>query len=206
MADPAFLPLRAQRFDGGVKQHRRAERFDQHVDNAQRLCLLDHFLASVGADHHQRGRGQQIQRANLTRRLHAVHHRHAPVEVHDVERLALCVGAANRVDGGAARINIDHLKRHGFEHAAHHAARMAVVVHYQGATTAQVGTRQQNAPGLLADSHAHCEPEVAARAKDAANAHLATHEFRQLFRDRQAQAGAAKLARGRAVGLREALE
>ena len=50
------------------------------------------------------------------------------------------------------------------------------------------------------------EPEPAADAGRAVDADLAAHQLRQTPRDRQAQAGAAEAARGRAVGLLEGRE
>ena len=50
------------------------------------------------------------------------------------------------------------------------------------------------------------EPERGAGAERGFDVDLAAHHFHQLLADREAQAGAAVLARGRAVGLRELVE
>ncbi len=52
----------------------------------------------------------------------------------------------------------------------------------------------------------HREEEARAAARLALDADLAAHQVDELLRDREAEAGAAEAARGRAVGLRERLE
>ncbi len=80
-----------------------------------------------------------------------------------------------------------------------------VVVHGQGAQPAQVAARRGHRD-LVRLAQLHGEPEVAALAFLALHAYVASHQLGEALRDGQSETGAAELARGGAVGLRERLK
>jgi hypothetical protein len=133
-------------------------------------------------------------------RLDAVHRRHAPVDQQRVEDLAALRHAVGHAQRLLARGRFVHVQAEQPQPFGDGLARLGQVVH------------QQHTPALqhrafVLRLHAHAqpgrEPEGAAFAQRAVDAHLTAHQRRQVPRQRQAQAGAAVAAAGGAVELLE---
>ena len=137
----------------------------------------------------------------------AVHLRHLPVQQQQVVgRLAPLavrqgcqgVGPTGHGLGG---------QTHAAQHIRQHLARRFVVVHHQGTLAMQVGAQHPGrGGGVRALGQSNGEPEGAALARGALDPDRAAHPAGPLFGDGQAQAGAAVLAGGGAVGLLKAFE
>ena len=83
---------------------------------------------------------------------------------------------------------------------------MLVIVHDQYATPAQVGLWKLPAYTCLAPCEFRGKPEGGAHAQLAFQPHFAAHQFGKLLGNRQTKPRSPILARGRGVGLLEALE
>ncbi len=146
------------------------------------------------------------QPAELPGSLVAIHSRHLPVKENDVVGLALPLGTLNGVQSLLSRFGLIDREAQVMEHLAQHLAGAFVVVYHQHAFALQVGSKGQFARLAQALAEAGGEPEGAALAGFALHADFAIHKFGQLFGNGQAEAGAAKLAGGRGVGLGKSLE
>ncbi|MNU80360.1 hypothetical protein D3C71_699910 [compost metagenome] len=132
-----------------------------------------------------------------------VHTRHLPVQKGDFAGPACQVRGACQVHGLRPRTGQRDRKTHAGQQLGQDLPGLFAVVHHQHAAATQVGFRQQWPLHGRAQTQSRCEPEGAALAWRAVHAHLAAHQAGQFLGNRQAQAGAAVLARGGGVGLLE---
>ena len=118
----------------------------------------------------------------------------------------MLVGLQNRFQRVFAVVDGGDVQAHFGEHVAHDLTRFGQVVCHQRTQPLQICSQQTAMRFGCADCKRDLKPEAAALSGLAVNAHPATHHFNQALTDNQPQAGAAKLARGRGVGLLKRLE
>ena len=187
-------------------------RLGDEIVHARRQAALPVFGKGIGGHGDDRQILPLRQLPNLPRRRDAVHARHLHVHQHDVEILAGDLGAGFqaihrrlhlhpgvtqqfKADFEIDRLIID-------EQDAQRLAGLGQFLRH----LVHVGCRHGRLGVLGAALENAGEPEGAALARFAFDAHFTAHQGGQALGDGQPQAGAAELAGGRAVGLDEGFE
>ena len=181
---------RSEQFFGG-------DRFREKAGNAD-------FLAALAVAAHGAGRQHQHRRHLVERctqgggQLVAIHFRHVGIEQDAVE---LAPFLLDEREGGLAGVGDAWRDAEGTQHAGQDAAVGVVVVDQQNVLAGEVDRWAQGFGRRLVDLQVDREMEGAALAELALQPDFAAHQIDQAARDRQAEAGAAIFAGGRAVFL-----
>ncbi len=183
-----------------------ADRFAKIRVDAGGVGAGDVAVARRRAEHHQRDVAQPGRGAQAVRDVDAVLRAQVQVQQGDIPGGRPRRRRYQRLDADAVRGGVaGHAP--GFGEAAQDLQVGAVVVDDQQVAALQVvHVAVVAVPAFVALGQTQAEPEHRALAGPAAHADGAAHQFDEAPRDRQAQAGAAVPARGRAVGLHEGLE
>ncbi len=190
----------------GVDQQRRADRLGQHMLDAFLARACQQLLAAMRGDHQHQRHGLRPHRLDGADRLEAVHAGHDPVHQQEVVGRAAHVGIEHARHGGATRVDALGREAELRQQLAQHQRDGLVVVDHQHAAAVQLDAGAHDELVGRADAQARREPERAALPVHAVHADVAAHGLCQVLADRQAEAGAAVLARGRLVCLLEARE
>jgi hypothetical protein len=188
-----------------VDQHRLRDRLHEEAVELEALRVLADLLASERRDEHDRGRmGEGRVAADLPARREPVEPRHLPVHEDEVVGFAR-VALLHRGDRLLARPDLVDLQDDLLQRLLQHLARGRIVVRDQHAQFREP-LRQHLARARLSDAEPRREVEGAALSGRALDPDPAAHELDEAAADGEAEPGAAVLARGRHVGLREGLE
>ena len=182
---------------------------DRLVQVAQDARLLAGLLVGVGvggAEHHQPRARQRRLRLDLAGELKAVHARHVHVENRDLERAAALHRLRHQRERLSPAVDTAHLHPPALQLLLQDVAIGLVVVHHQHAHAVQCAGRAQRGRAGARHRQAQIDDETRAPARRALDADVSAHQAQQAAADRQPEAGAAVLARGRAVGLRKVFE
>ena len=187
-----------------VVQYLRQGRLGQVAGEAQFLEAAGVALVGGRGVDDQGQPGQLLILEDFSSQLGAVHARHQVVEYREVGGQAGTHPLPQQLQGFLGIARNMHLHAELLQLLAQHMQVDAVIVHHQGVTPLKTGR------GLVAafadHRQLHREVEAGTLAGLAFDADFAAHHLHQLTGDRQAQPGAAVLARGGAVGLGEGIE
>ena len=143
---------------------------------------------------------------HFPRQRHPVHAGHIPVEQRQVERAAVSLSLAQYRQRRAAAGGGAAFGAPGHQLPPQMLAAEGVIVDDQDATTLErIVVRIDRCPGGV-DFERNAEPENRAFARLAVQPDFPAHQRHDLRTDGQAQAGAAVLAVGRAIGLGKGFE
>ena len=188
-----------------VEQRRRRDRLGQHAGQRarRRSAAPQRLVAAEGGHHEHARRGAAARAARMrARAFDAVHARHLPVQQHQVVRRVAALGAARRVAAPPRRSRPRRPRRpQRSAMRAQHLARRGVVVDDQRARAAQLvgASARGGAAARAAGRSARVKWKRAALARLAVDPDARRPSARPgCSADRQAQAGAAVAARGRA--------
>ena len=217
------VQLGFRRFGGRALRARSVRRRRQHAaDDAEQVGTPDRLVQVTqdarlfaralvgvgvgGAEHHQPCRRQRRLRLDCAGELKAVHARHVHVENRDLERAAGLRRLRHQRERLRPAVDAAHLHVPALQLLLQDVAIGLVVVHHQHAHTVQRAGRAQRGRWGPRHRQAQIDDETRPAARRALDADAPPHQAQQAAADRQAQAGAAVLPRGRAVGLREVFE
>ena len=144
--------------------------------------------------------------ADAADRLDPVQARHQVIHQDHAVRQAGILGLRQRGQACFARGHGVGAHAQAAQHVGQRGARAGAVVHHQRTHARQGGMARGHGALAIGEAERSREGEAAAGARRAGGGDAAAHQLDQLARDRQAQAAAAVLAGGRAVGLGEGLE
>ena len=196
----------AQQTHDGIEQGRGRHGLDQHIMDRDVGGDTHELVAVVGGDHQHPGLLAQGQPGDLARHGQAIHLGHLPVQEDDVVGLTRLLAALKFGQCQRARLGAGHVEAHETQHAGLHLARLLVVIDHQHAPVLQAELQRRPRGHAATQSEPGGEPERRTPPRHALYSDLAAHELGQALGNDQAQAGAAVLARDRAVGLLKALE
>src|ERR1019366_1738666 len=199
--------LAVKQHEDGFAQLRLAHRLGQIRRYAQVAAERPIAALAGGGEHHDGGAGQFWISLHFAGEREAIHLRHVSVGQKQGYRLAGLRALAHQDQCAPRAIGHQHVYSVLGEDGSQDAAVGLVVVHHQELRVLG-NVRAQELGGARQERHAHVrrEVETTAVAGLALHPHVAAHHLHQAHRNGEPQAGAAVLARGGTIGLREGFE